>query len=116
MPKTAKTIAILLFVAVYLVAASGIALEGAAQLYSTGAQTAIAFHAGGAKDLPVPSLTQPSSTPPASPVGVPSVGCVEATIIHPAEEPQRVTPPEETLPSYRAELPPSISDRAPPTA
>ncbi len=116
MPKPLKNIALLLFVAAYFLAASGLALEGLVQCYSTGDESAITFHTGEARDLPVPSLTHRTYTPLTQPVVVIPAGFAVSTIVYPTVRPAAYIRFEEALPSYTAEVFSALADRAPPSA
>ncbi len=116
MVKSLKNIALILLVALYFVAANGMALELAAQWYSSGARTAVDLQSERAKELPLPSLTQRTYTPPTLPTILVSAGFVVSTIAYPSHQPLSFIWLDQTLPSYTAELFSSLANRAPPTA
>ena len=116
MRKSLKNISLILLLAGYFIAANGMILENAARWYSTGGEHAIAFHGGGTKDLPVPSLTQRTYTPLTFTVVVLPAGLPASPFIYPAQKPYTLIRFEQALPSYTAELFSTLADRAPPAA
>ncbi len=116
MPRPLKNISLLLFLAAYIIAANGLALEGVARCYSTGDESAITFHTGATREFPVPSLTQRAYTPLTQPIVVLPAGFIVTTVIYPAVRLTTYIRFEEALPSYSAELFSTLADRAPPAA
>ncbi len=116
MGKSLKNILSVLLLAGYFMASNGMILEGAARWYSTGGEAAIAFHGGGTKPLPIPSLTQRTYTPLTFSIVVLPAAFFASRFVYPAEQPHASIWFEEALPSYTAELFSALSDRAPPTA
>jgi hypothetical protein len=116
MREKLKKIALVLFAAMFFIAANGMFLEYMSQWYSTGGEVTIALHAGPSKDLPVPTLTERTYEPQTSPIVVLSVALLSHAIIYSTGRSVTYARVDDKLPSYTSDFSSSHSNRAPPAA